>query len=64
MNAWCQPVEHGFANPLGGRPQAFDIHDIQKAATPVSGYNTQPSAFGFTALFFSGHRRLTLSKES
>ena len=59
MNVRRQPVEQGLANALGGGPQTLDVGDIQKAAAPVSRYNTQPSRLGPVLLLSSGHGRLT-----
>jgi len=36
------PVEQRFPYPCRRRPQSLDIRDRQKAASPLSRYNTQP----------------------
>jgi hypothetical protein len=64
VNPRRQPVEQGLPDPLRSRAQTLDMSDIQKAATPVSGYNTQPSRLGFSALFSFVHQHTVLSPES
>ena len=66
MNSRGQPVEQGFPDTLGRRAQPWNIGNLQKATTPVSRYNTQPSRLGFflVCFFASGQNLYSIANVS
>lgn len=51
LDGWRQPVENRLPDSFGGWPQSRHVRDRQKATSPFSRYNTQPSGpvTGFAA---------------